>query len=54
MLSVADDVVARPVHDDARLVDTQGAAHRVALERSSGVVDGVGMLMRKENEAKRC
>jgi hypothetical protein len=47
MLSVADEVVARPVHDRARSVGTQRAARRVLLELSSGVVDVV-MLIRVE------
>ena len=47
MLSVADEVVARPVHDRARSADTQRAARRVLLELSSGVVDVV-MLIRLE------
>ena len=51
MLSVADDVAARPVHERARSVDTQGAARRGVLERTSGVTDGV-MVIRSVGQRK--
>jgi hypothetical protein len=50
MLSVADDVVARPVHERTRSVDTQRVARRSLLELSSGVVDVVVMIMRRGME----
>jgi hypothetical protein len=52
MLSVADEVAARPVHDRARSVDTQRAARGSVLELSSGVVDVV-MLIRVERQRTR-
>jgi hypothetical protein len=45
MLSVAAEVMARPVHDLARSVDTRRAARRTFLELSSGVMDVVVMVV---------
>ena len=54
MLSVADEVMARPVHDRARSVDTQRAARPAFLELSSGEGDVVVILTSSRGAAKEC